>query len=191
MNPTQILTDALSDAKGKFSQAVQHFQEDLKKVRTGRAHASMLDGVVVDAYGTQMPLNQVANVTAPEAQLLQITPFDPNSIQAISSAIRDNPSLGMNPMDDGRVVRVPIPALTEERRREFVKVVGTKVEDCMVRLRNVRHETLKTVDQAKKDKAIGEDDAKRLEKQIDEAMNQARTGVESAAKAKEQEIMTV
>src|ERR1041384_1169546 len=112
----------------KMAQAVDHFGEELKKVRTGRASASMLDGVVVTAYGTPMPLNQVANVTAPEAQLIQITPFDPNNIQAIASAIRDNPTLGLNPSDDGRVVRVPIPALTEERRREYVKVVGTKME---------------------------------------------------------------
>jgi ribosome recycling factor len=182
---------AVSQAKAKFGQAVEHFQEELKKVRTGRAHPSMLDGVTVEAYGTPMPLNQTANVTAPEAQLLQITPFDPNNLQAIASAIRDNPSLGLNPTDDGRIVRVPIPPLTEERRREFVKVVGTKVEDCMVRLRNARHDALKSIDQAKKDKDIGEDDAKRLEKQIDEAMNQAKIEVEAAAKAKEEEIMTV
>src|ERR1044072_2208082 len=126
----------------KMQQAVAHFNEELKKVRTGRANAAMLDGVMVTAYGAQMPLNQVANVIAPEAQLLQITPFDPNNLQAIASAIRDNPTLGLNPMDDGRVVRVPIPPLTEEHRREYVKVVGGKVEDCMVSLRNIRHEAL-------------------------------------------------
>src|SRR6266852_5174357 len=115
----------------KMKQATAHFSEELKKVRTGRASASMLDGVMVTAYGTQMPLNQVANVTAPEAQLIQITPFDPNNIQAIAGAIRDNPTLGLNPSDDGRVVRVPIPPLTEERRREYVKSLGGKVEDCM------------------------------------------------------------
>lgn len=175
----------------KLHQAVTHFQEELKKVRTGRASASMLDSVMVTAYGTAMPLNQVANVTAPEAQLIQITPFDPNNLQAIASAIRDNPSLGLNPMDDGRVVRVPIPPLTEERRREYVKVVGTKAEDCMVSLRNVRHEALDAIDKLKKDKAVGEDDAKRLEKQIEDAMNKAKADVEAASKAKEQEIMTL
>ena len=111
----------ISQYEDKMKQAAAHFNEELKKVRTGRASASMLDGVMVTAYGTQMPLNQVANVTAPEAQLLQITPFDPNNIQAIASAIRDNPTLGLNPMDDGRVVRVPIPALTEERRRGMLR----------------------------------------------------------------------
>lgn len=187
MSPSALV----SDTANKFKSAVSHFQEDLKKVRTGRAHPSMLDAVIVKAYGTPMPLNQVANVTAPEGQLLQITPFDPQNIQAIASAIRDNPSLGLNPSDDGRVVRIPIPPLTEDRRREYVKLVGSKVEDCMVSLRNIRHEAIKAVDEAKKDKAVGEDDAKRLEKQVDDAMNQAKNDVESSAKAKESEIMTV
>lgn len=187
MNPQQLITDT----QAKFKAAVAHFQDDLKKVRTGRAHPSMLDGLMVKAYGAEMPLIQVGNVTAPEAQQLQITPFDPGNIQAIASAIRDNPSLGLNPSDDGRVVRVPIPPLTEDRRREYVKLVSSKVEDSMVALRNIRHDALKSIDQAKKDKAVGEDDAKRLEKQVDEAMNTSKTEVEQAAKAKEAEIMTV
>lgn len=187
MNPSQIVTDA----KTKFQNALSHFQEELKKLRTGRAHPSMLDGLIVTAYGTQMPLIQVGNVTAPEPQLLQITPFDPNNIQAISSAIRDNPSLGLNPADDGRIIRLPIPPLTEERRREFVKLLGTKVEDCMVSLRNIRHEALKQIDQAKKGKTIGEDEANRLEKQVDGAMASTKSQVEAAAKTKESEIMTV
>lgn len=187
MNPSQII----DDAKKKFQNAFEHFQSELKKVRTGRAHASMLDNVVVTAYGTAMPINQVANVTAPEAQLLQVTPFDPNNIQAIASAIRDNPSLGLNPSDDGRVVRVPIPALTEDRRREYVKVLGGKVEDCMITLRGIRRDAIDAVEKAKKDKAIGEDDAKRLQKQVDDAMAAVKTDVDAAAKAKETEIMTV
>ena len=187
MSPQQVV----EQAKAKFTQAVEHLKEELKKVRTGRAHPGMLDGVVVEAYGTPMPLIQVATVTAPEAQLLQITPFDPSNLQAISAAIRENPSLGLNPMDDGRVVRIQIPPLTEDRRREFVKLLGSKVEDCMVSLRNARHEALKEVDQAKKDKDIGEDEAGRMEKQIDEAMNEAKVDAEAASRAKEAEIMTV
>jgi ribosome recycling factor len=187
MNPTQIVSDATT----KFQAAAAHYQEDIKKVRTGRAHASMLDGVMVVAYGAPMPLNQVSNVTAPEAQLIQITPFDPSNIQAISSAIRDNPTLGLNPSDDGRVVRVPIPALTEDRRREYVKVLGGKTEDAMVALRNVRRDALDAISAAKKDKQVGEDDAKRLEKQIDDALAKVKAEIESAGKAKEAEIMTV
>jgi ribosome recycling factor len=187
MNPNQVI----DEAKKKFQNAFEHFQSELKKVRTGRAHASMLDGVIVTAYGTPMPLNQVANVTAPEAQLLQITPFDPGNIQAIASAIRDNPTLGLNPSDDGRVVRVPIPALTEDRRREYVKLLGSKVEDAMIVLRGVRRDANDATDKAKKDKLIGEDDAKRLEKQVDEVMAKAKADIDSAARAKETEIMTV
>lgn len=187
MNPNQTT----EEAKKKFDAAQLHFQEEIKKVRTGRAHPSMLDGVKVTAYGTDMPLNQVATVVAPEAQLLQITPFDPNNLQAIASAIRDNPSLGLNPMDDGRVVRVPIPPLTEERRREYVKILGSKLEDAMVVMRNIRRDALASIDTAKKDKQIGEDDAKRLEKQVDEAMSKSKADAEAAAKAKESEIMTV
>jgi ribosome recycling factor len=151
----------------------------------------MLDGVMVDAYGVAMPLNQVATISVPEPQLLQVTPFDPNNIQAISAAIRNNQSLGMNPADDGRVVRVPVPPLTEERRRDIVKQVSQKQEECMITLRNIRHDAMGAIDTAKKAKDISEDDAKRLEKQIDETMNSARADAEAATKAKEQEIMTV
>lgn len=187
MNP-QAFVD---QAKVRFGQAVAHFQEDLKKVRTGRAHPSMLDGIMVEAYGVQMPLLQVGTVTAPEAQLIQITPFDPNNIQAIASAIRDNPSLGLNPSDDGRVVRVPIPPLTEERRREYAKLLGSKVEDAMVSLRNGRHDAMRAIDQAKKAKDIGDDDGRRLEKQVDEEMNKAKNDIEAAARAKESDIMSL
>lgn len=187
MSPDQVVTDA----KSKFDQAVDKFKDNLKSLRTGRANASMLDGVMVDAYGTQMPLNQTATIAVPEATLIQITPFDPNNLEAISKAIRDNPNLGLNPADDGRVVRVPIPPLNEERRRNLAKQVGQRQEECMISLRNVRHEAMGTIDSAKKDKDIGEDDAKRYSSQIEEAMNKARTDAEAVAKAKEQEILTI
>ncbi|MBI1856647.1 ribosome recycling factor [Candidatus Saccharibacteria bacterium] len=187
MNSQQVV----DQAKAKFTQAQSHFLEELKKLRTGRAHPSMLDGVMIEAYGTEMPLIQVGTVSTPEPQLLQITPFDPNNLQAISTAIRNTQNLGMNPMDDGRVVRVPIPPLNEERRHDFVKLLGTRVEDCMVSLRNIRHDAIRDIDQAKKAKLIGEDDAKRLEKQIDDAMSQAKKEVEVQAKTKEQEITTL
>lgn len=187
MNPAQLV----EQTRQKMQAAVGRFQEDLKTLRTGRAHPSMLDGVMVEAYGTKMPLIQAGSITAPEAQLLQITPFDPGNLAAISAAIRDNQQLGLNPMDEGRVVRIQIPPLNEERRRDFVKILNGKVEDCMVSLRNVRHDALKEVDQAKKDKDVGEDEGDRMAKQIDEAMKAAQTDVEAAAKAKEQEILTI
>ncbi len=181
----------VEQAKSKLQLALTHYQDELKKLRTGRASASMLDSVMVVAYGTPTPLNQVSNITAPEAQLLQITPFDPSNLQAISAAIRDNQTLGLNPSDDGRVVRIPIPALTEDRRKEISKQVGAKMEDYMITSRNIRHDAIDAIDKAKKDKEIGEDDAKRLTQAIEEAVNNAKTTAESYAKAKEQEIMTV
>lgn len=187
MDPKQIVTDT----QAKLNQAVERFRDSLKSLRTGRASASMLDGVVVEAYGTPMPIIQVATVTAPEAQLIQVTPFDPNNLQAIATAIRDNQSLGLNPSDDGHVVRVPIPPLTEERRRELAKQVGQKQEDCMISLRSVRHEALDIINEAKKDKDIGEDDAKRLAAQVEDAMNKAKAETEATGRAKEAEIMKV
>jgi ribosome recycling factor len=187
MNPNQIV----ADAQAKASQVVERFQENLKSLRTGRASASILDGVMVEAYGTPMPLNQVATVTAPEAQLIQISPFDPNNLAAISTAIRNNPTLGLNPADDGRIIRVPIPPLNEERRRELAKQVGQKQEEAMIALRGVRHDALDAVDKAKKDKEIGEDDAKRLSAQVEETVKKTQTEIESLAKAKETDIMTV
>jgi ribosome recycling factor len=183
--------NVVDQSKSKFLSTVEHFQSNLKSLRTGRASASMLDGVTIEAYGSQMPLNQVATVSAPEAQLIQITPFDPNNLQAIVTAIRNNAQLGMNPSDDGRVVRVPVPQLTEERRRDIVKQVGQKQEECMISLRGIRRDAIDAIDKAKKAKEIGEDDAKRLEKQVDDHLNQVRMQTELAAKAKEQEIMTV
>src|SRR5690554_2159956 len=102
----------------RIIQAIAHFEDELKKVRTGRAHPDMLSGITVEVYGTNLPLNQAANITAPEPQQLLITPFDPSNVQAITTAIRNDQSLGFNPTDDGRVVRVPVPPLTEERRRQ-------------------------------------------------------------------------
>lgn len=187
MNPSKII----DQAKAKFGTAVGHFREEMNKLRTGRAHPSMLDGVLVEAYGTQMPLIQVGSITVPEPQLLQITPFDPGNIQAIATAIRDNQALGLNPMDDGHVVRIQIPPLTEERRRDFVKILGTKVEDCMITIRNARHEALKDAEQAKKDRAMTEDDLTSIKRQLDELVAKHKASVDSLAKAKEQEIMTV
>jgi ribosome recycling factor len=187
MDAKQVVTNA----QAKLQQAVEHFRDSLKTLRTGRASAAMLDGVTVEAYGTPMPLNQVATVTAPEAQLIQITPFDPNNLAAITAAIRDNQSLGLNPSDDGRVIRVSVPPLTEERRRELAKQIGQKQEDCMIQLRAVRHEAIDTINEAKKDKDIGEDEAKRLTAQIEEAMTKARSDAEAAASSKEKEILTL
>lgn len=169
----------------------EHFQAELAKVRTGRAHPGMLDGIKVEVYGAEMPLNQVANVTAPEAQLLQITPFDPSNIQQIAAAIRNDQSLGLNPSDDGRVVRVPVPPLTEERRRRLVKQAAEKLEEARIALRSVRQDGLKEAKRKKEGKELSEDDVKLVEKEIDRLMSESQAKLEEIFKAKEKDILTL
>ncbi|MCB9823170.1 ribosome recycling factor [Candidatus Nomurabacteria bacterium] len=181
----------LQSQKNKMQAAVDHLEDELKKVRTGRAHPSIVEGLMVEVYGQMMPLNQVSNITAPEPQLLQITPFDPTNLQAIATAIRNDQSMGLNPTDDGRVVRVPMPPLTEERRRMIVKSLGDTVEEARVSLRNIRHDALKEAKRLKDSKEITEDDYKRVDSQITDAITEYQSKIESAHKAKEQEIMKV
>ena len=174
----------------RMQNALEHFESELTKVRTGRAHPDMLSSVMVEAYGTPMPLNQVANVTTPEAQLLQVSPFDPSNVKAISDAIRTS-NLGFNPSDDGRIVRVPIPALTEERRREMVKMLGEKVEDCRIAMRTIRQDALKDAKRMKDNKELSEHDVKAIEKGIDDDMKVFQGKIDDAFKAKEKEVMTL
>lgn len=177
--------------KDKMKDGIEHFKAELKKVRTGRAHPSMLDSVRVEVYGTMMPLNQVSNVTAPEAGLVLITPFDPSNIAAITTAIRNDQTLGFNPSDDGRVVRVPIPPLTEERRREVAKNTGEKVEDAKISLRNIRQEAIKAARRLKDDKVISEDDLKDIEKEVDNDIKNFNAEIDELFKEKEKEILTI
>lgn len=175
----------------KFEQAVTHFEEELKKIRTGRAHPGQLDGIKVEVYGTLLPLNQAANITAPEAQLLQITPFDPGNIQAIAAAIRADQSLGFNPSDDGRIIRVPVPALTEERRKLLVKQASEKVEEARITLRTIRQDALKEAKRKKEAKELSEDDVKRVEKAIDDDMAGYNATLDDLFRAKEKDILTI
>lgn len=175
----------------KFEHVVAHFDEALKKVRTGRAHPGMLDGIQVEVYGAQVPLNQAANVTAPEPQMILVSPFDPGNVQVIAAAIRADQSLGFNPSDDGRVIRVPVPPLTEERRRHIVKQTGEKVEEARIALRTIRQDALKDIKRLKDDKALSEDDAKRSEKAIDESLARTSAVIDEHFKAKEKDILTI
>jgi len=177
--------------KTKMDHALDRFRDELKKIRTGRAHPDMLDGILVEAYGSKMPLNQVANISVPEPQLLQITPFDPSSIQAVAAAIRNEQSLGFNPSDDGRIVRVPIPPLTEERRRQIIKLAGEKGEEVRIALRVVRQDALKDAKRRKDAKELSEDDVKRGEKEIDSLMTEYQDRIEAQLKSKEKDILTI
>lgn len=176
----------INEDRKKMDAAVDRFKDEMKKVRTGRAHPDMLSGVKVEAYGQFMPLNQVANVTASDATLLVVTPFDPTNIQAISTAIRADQSLGLNPSDDGRVVRVPIPPLTEERRKEIVKTASAKVEEAKVIIRNARENARKVIKNAED---MGEDAKKRAEKEIDDLTKEFTDKIDAEFKAKSEEIM--
>lgn len=187
MTPSQIL----DETKRKVEVATAHLQAELKKLRTGRAHPGMLDSLTVEVYGQPIPLKAAASIAAPEAQLLQITPFDPGNLQAISDAIRNDQSLGLTPTDDGRVVRINLPPMTAENRQAMVKVVGQKAEDCFVSVRQARHEAFHKLEQAEKDKTIGKDELERSKKQIDELVTKQKIQVEDLSKTKETEILTV
>lgn len=181
----------MSEFKQKLTQAISRLEDDLKKVRTGRAHPDMLDSVRVEAYGTPMPLNQVANVSVPEPQLLQITPFDPQNLDAIVEGIRRDESLGLNPSDDGRVVRVNIPPLTEERRAQIAKQLGSNAEDARIVSRNIRQDVLNNFKKQKSAGEITEDDLRSLEKEVQEELDKFNKQVDELIRAKEDEVMKV
>ncbi len=174
-----------------MTQALAHFNDELKKIRTGRAHASMLEGIKVEVYGTTMPINQVANITATEAQMLTVTPFDPSNINALSTAIRNDQALGFNPSDDGRVIRVPVPPLTEERRKQLVKQTSEKGEETRIVLRTIRQDGLKDAKRKKEAKELSEDDVKHVEKEFDKLMTEFQGSIEAALKDKEKDILTI
>lgn len=176
-----------TEYKNAMEAAVAHFQDELKKVRTGRAHPDMLANVKVEAYGQFMPLNQVANVTVQGGTMLQVTPFDPSTINNITAAIRNDVSLGLNPSDDGHIVRVPVPPLTEERRKEIVKTTSSKVEDAKVAIRNVREDARKELKTAE----LPEDVTKKAEKSIDELTKKFSDRIDELFKAKSAEIMAI
>lgn len=177
-----------NEDRNKMSAVIERFKEEMKKVRTGRAHPDMLSSIKVEAYGQMMPLNQVANVTAADATMLVITPFDPTNLQAIANAIRIDQTLGLNPADDGRIVRVPIPPLTEERRKEIVKNASEKVENAKVALRNIREDARKAVKAATD---LSEDVKKRAEKEIDDLTKEFTDKIDAEFRAKSEEIMKI
>lgn len=180
----------VDEAKQKMMLALEHLHNELKKIRTGRANPAILDGVQINAYGQSLPLKHAANVQAVDAQLLQVTPFDPSNLGAIVTAISDS-NLGLNPADDGHVVRVPIPPLNEERRRELVKTLGEKTEETRVTMRNIRHEVLNTAKGQEKESELSKDEVERIEKQMGQLMDDYNTQIETALEHKQAEIMKV
>lgn len=183
-------SQVLSETKTKLSAVIDHLREELKKLRTGRAHPGMLDSIMVEVYGQSLPLKGVGTISAPEAQLLQITPFDPGNLRVISDAIRTN-ELGLNPSDDGRVVRIQIPPLTAESRQQMIKILHQKIEEAMISTRQIRHEALRRAEAAQKDKSISKDDLDRFEKQIDELLSKQKTQTDELSGIKEREITNI
>ncbi|MCL5113132.1 MAG: ribosome recycling factor [Patescibacteria group bacterium] len=168
-----------------------NFEKELHSLRAGRANVAMLNNVRVDVYGTSTPLNQVASIVVVDPKLLQVTPYDPNNLNAIVTSIRNNQELGLNPSDDGHLIRLVVPPLTEERRREIVKQIKQKMEENLVRIRNFRHDSMFKIDQNKKAKKIGEDEAKRYQKQINEAINNSKIKLELLTRQKEKEVISI
>ncbi len=181
----------MNDFRAKLKVALERLEDDLKKVRTGRAHTDMLAGIKVEAYGVSTPLNQVANVTVPEPQLLQITPFDPTNLGAIVDGIKKDEALGLNPSDDGRVVRVNIPPLTEERRVQIAKQLGNNAEDARIVSRNLRQDLLANFKKQKSVGEITEDDLRSYEKEVQEELDKFNKQVDERVAAKEAEVMKV
>lgn len=182
--------EVIKDTKSRMDKTIEDFKHKLTTVRTGRASISLLDGVTVEYYGTPTPLNQVATINAPEASLLTVQPFDPSLVNDIDKAIRAS-DLGFNPSNDGKLVRVPIPPLTEERRKQMVKVTHEMAEEHRTSIRSIRRDANEKLKKALKDKLISEDDEKRGLDEIQKLTDQAIAKVGELLDHKEKEIMKV
>ncbi|HYH00552.1 MAG TPA: ribosome recycling factor [Terriglobales bacterium] len=184
------LRDTFTQLKTRMDKAVEAFRTDLAGMRTGRASVHMLDTVEVEAYGSRMPLNQVATVHAPEPQMITVTPYDPSQLGAIEKAIRSAP-LGFNPMNDGKIVRVPVPALTEERRKDMVKLLHKMLEEHRTAVRNIRRDGNDLIKKSAKDKKITEDEERKATEELQKLTDNEIKKMEEIAGAKEKEVMQV
>jgi ribosome recycling factor len=184
------LKETYIQLKTRMDKAVDDFRKALIGTRTGRASVHMLNNVTVDAYGAQMPLNQVATVHTPEPQLITVQPFDPSQLGAIEKSIR-GAELGLNPMNDGKIIRVPIPPLTEERRKEMVKHLHKVLEDHRTAVRNIRRDGNDAIKKALRDKKITEDEEKRSMDEIQKLTDGEIKKMEDMCKAKEKEVMEI
>ncbi|HMD15743.1 MAG TPA: ribosome recycling factor [Terriglobales bacterium] len=184
------LKESFAQLKTRMDKAVEDFRKEMTATRTGRASVHMLDGVTVEAYGSEMPLNQLANVSAPEPQLITVQPWDVSQIGAIEKAIRSG-DLGLNPMNDGKLVRVPVPALTEERRKDMVKHLNKVLEEHRTAVRNIRRDGNDVIKKAMKDKKITEDEERGAMENLQKLTDDEIKKMEEMAKGKEKEVMSV
>ncbi len=182
--------DAMGAAKTRMEKAVDDFRKELATLRTGRANASLLDGIRVDYHGTPMPVNQLGTVTVPDATMIVVSPWDPSVVPLIDKAIRTS-DLGLNPTNDGKVVRVPIPSLTEERRKDIVKQLHKVLENHRTAVRNIRRDLKEAIEKLEKEKKISEDEKKRALDELEKVSHAETKKIEDLSAAKEKEVMSI
>lgn len=182
--------DMIDAKKDGFEKTIAHFEGELAKLRTGRAHPGLVEGLLVDYYGTQTPVKQMASVTVPEPRQILISPWDKGALASIETTVRES-DLGLNPMNDGIGVRITLPALTEERRKELVKVLNTKAEEGKIAIRSVREDIWKDIQEVEKEGLIGEDDKFRGKDDLQKVVDEYNQKLEVLREKKEGEIMTV
>lgn len=185
-----VLKETYTQLKARMDKGVQAFQSELASTRTGRASAQMLDGIRVLAYGAETPLNQVAQVSAPDPNMILVQPWDPSILGEVEKALRAS-DLGFNPQNDGKIVRVPIPPMTEERRRDVVKHLNKELEERKTVIRNIRRDGNEAIKKAAKDKTISADEEKRALEEIQKLTDAEITRMDEMSKAKEKEIMQI
>jgi ribosome recycling factor len=183
-----VIDDTLLEAEEKMDRAVEHAKEDLAAIRTGRASAAMFSRIIVDYYGTPTPLPQMASISVPEPRMVIIKPYDASQLGVMERAIRDS-DLGVNPGNEGTVLRIVVPPMTEDRRREMIKIARGKGEDNKVAVRNVRRKAKDELDKLVKDGAVGEDEGKRAEKELDELTHKYVGSIDELVKHKETELL--
>ena len=186
----ELIDELLKDAEDRMTKSVESNRGELATVRTGRASPHLLDRITVDYYGSQTPLKQLANIATSDARLLTVTPFDKGSIGEIEKAIQES-DVGMTPSNDGNVIRLQVPELTEERRREMVKVVHGVAEEGRIAVRNIRRDTMQDLRDLKKEGEAGEDDERRAEAALQKQTDEAIAEIDAALEGKEQEILEV
>jgi len=180
--------DILNDARKQMEQSLEHYKNQILKIRTGRASTSLLDGVYVDYYGSSTPLNQIANVSTPDARTIMISPYDKSMLQSIEKAIQ-TADLGFNPQNDGNVLRVPVPPLTEERRKEFVKLAKKYAEEGKVAIRNIRRDFMEELKKEEKNKHITEDEQKKGSEQLQKITDDYISRLDTIVADKEKELL--
>ena len=184
------IEDFLADATRRMDKSIESTRQEFNSVRTGRASPALLDRVQVDYYGTATPLKNLATISAPEPRLLNVQPFDPSSVKAIEKAIQES-DLGLQPSNDGKLIRLPIPQLTEERRKELVKVVRRYAEDGKVAIRNVRRDVMRHLEELVRNGDVGDDEERRAENQVQKLTDEHTKTIDDLLKHKESEIMEV